>query len=121
MQGNLIGLDVHGNAVNSNAANPASNGIGIYLQNSSGNTIGGPAGAGNVISANTQAGIELTGLYSTLNVIQGNEIGTTLDGKGRPGSSALVTSVTSPTQDGTSPLQFYGVYITTPSPDLRRE
>jgi hypothetical protein len=116
VQGNLIGLDRNGNAVNNNSATPASNNIGIYLQNSSGNMIGGSADARNVISANTKAGIELTGLFSTRNVIQGNQIGTTLDGNGRPGSSHSVTSVTAPTQDATSPLQFYGVYIATPSP-----
>jgi hypothetical protein len=104
VQGNLIGLAIDGKT-------PIGNSIGVYLQNSWGNTIGGAAG--NVVSANSQAGVELTGLYSTRNVIQGNEIGTTIDGGGRPGTAL---SVAVPTKDNTSPLQTYGVYITTPSP-----
>jgi parallel beta-helix repeat protein len=101
--GNLIGIDA--------AGNPSGNDVGVFVENSWGNTIGGTAG--NVISANAQAGVELTGLFSTRDVVEGNEIGTNAAGNGRPGQKAPL-----PTQDGTAPLQTYGVYILTPSPSF---
>ncbi len=104
VQGNLIGIDRDGN--------PAGNSVGVYIQNSWGNQIGGPGGAGNVISANAQAGVELTGLYSTRNTIQGNEIGTDATGTMRPGNVGPLTAV------APSSLQTYGVYIATPSPSF---
>ena len=82
VQGNLVGVD-------RNSA-PAGNISGIYVQNSARNTIGGPGNAMNVISANSQAGVELTGLYSTQNEIQGNEIGTDITGSQRPGGVAAL-------------------------------
>ncbi len=100
VRGNLIGIDL-------NNSPTAGNMIGVYIQNSAGNMIG-TVGAGNVISANSQAGIELSGLYSVKNVIEGNDIGTDIGGTGRPGA-------TDPTKDPTKPFQFYGVQIDTPS------
>ncbi len=102
VQGNLVGVD-------RNSA-PAGNISGIYVQNSARNTIGGPGNAMNVISANSQAGVELTGLYSTQNEIQGNEIGTDITGSQRPGGVAALSSV--------FPIQTYGVFISAPSPSL---
>lgn len=71
VQGNYIGTDATG-------ASAIPNAIGVLIENSAGaNTIGG-AGAGNVISGNTGAGIALdegTGL-----VIQGNNIGVNASG-----------------------------------------
>ena len=47
----------------------------------SGNTIGGTAaGAGNVISGNTDDGVEITGTGTTGNVVAGNYIGTDVTG-----------------------------------------
>ena len=73
IQGNLIGTDITGlNAL------PNTNG-GIYLFNTSTNTIGGTnTGAGNLISGNNADGIYVSA--STNIVIQGNNIGTTIDG-----------------------------------------
>ncbi|MBD2461131.1 DUF4347 domain-containing protein [Oscillatoria sp. FACHB-1407] len=77
IQGNYIGVGLDGTTALGNANS------GIYLQESSGNQIGGTAaGAGNVISSNTGAGIELFGPASTSenNIIQGNFIGTDATG-----------------------------------------
>jgi parallel beta-helix repeat protein len=102
VQGNLIGLDAAGNIAGSS--------VGVYIQNSSGNLIGGAVG--NVISGNTQAGVELTGLFATQNTIQGNEVGTSIGGAGRPGVANPLDFSDFRT------LQQYGVYITTPSSSL---
>src|SRR5207248_3045553 len=74
IQGNLIGTDVTGRSAWAN------NHEGVYLENAPGNTIGGSAlGAGNVISANGTRGIYMVS-GSSGNVIQGNLIGTKIDG-----------------------------------------
>ena len=104
VEGNLIGIDRDGN--------PAGNGIGVYIQNSWDNLIGVPGSGKNVISANAQAGVELTGLYATRNTIVGNDIGTDATGSMRPGNVGPLTPV------APSSLQTYGVYINTPSPSF---
>lgn len=70
IRGNYIGVDATGikGLGNGNA--------GINLASASGNTIG----TGNVISANTNAGIYLMGTNTTGNLIQGNYIGTDITG-----------------------------------------
>jgi hypothetical protein len=78
---NLIGSDVSGTHALGNT------GDGILLDNVSGQTIGGSAAATNLISANGVAGIEIRGAGSTANVVQGNEIGTTLGGKAALGNA----------------------------------
>jgi titin len=73
IQGNKIGTDITGTLALGNSHE------GIYLERSPANTIGGVvAGAGNLISANKTWGILLTN--SSGNVIQGNLIGTQIDG-----------------------------------------
>jgi trimeric autotransporter adhesin len=78
VQGNLIGTNVSGTGAIPNVTT----GILVNLPNAQGSypfTIGGSAaGAGNVISGNTGAGIEL--LQADRITIQGNFIGTQLDG-----------------------------------------
>ena len=80
------GNQVIGNMIGTNAAGTAAvpNGFdGVFINNAANNTIGGTAtGAGNLISGNTSAGIQLFGPQSTGNVIQGNALG--LDIAGRP-------------------------------------
>jgi hypothetical protein len=74
IQGNYIGTDVTG------AAALPNNPFGIELL-SGANTIGGAsAGARNVISGNTQRGIDMSELGASNNVIQGNFIGTNAAG-----------------------------------------
>ncbi|HMP90837.1 MAG TPA: hypothetical protein PJ991_11595, partial [Kiritimatiellia bacterium] len=70
VQNNYIGVDVNG------ARKP--NTVGVYLSNARNCLIGGP-GAGNVISGNTQNGIYMSPAPFG-NIIQGNFIGTTLNG-----------------------------------------
>ncbi|MBV9468174.1 MAG: hypothetical protein JOZ57_02880, partial [Abitibacteriaceae bacterium] len=68
---NFLGLDQGGNV-------PGNTNLGIYVSDSSGNTIGVP-NAGNVISGNGTAGITISGSASGANnnVVQSNLIGTT--------------------------------------------
>ena len=74
IQGNVIGLNPAGSLVLANTGN------GIDLIGVSGATVGGTtAGAGNVISGNQGAGINL-GAGATGAVIQGNRIGTNASG-----------------------------------------
>ena len=77
--GNDIGTDVSGQFA-------IPNGMGIYLEAGvTDNTIGGLAttpgtGAGNVISGNTNAGVDITGTGTAGNVVVGNLIGTNAAG-----------------------------------------
>jgi hypothetical protein len=75
VEGDYIGTDVTGIKALGNAFN------GLDIRNGSAlTTVGGPgAGAGNVISANGQNGILISG--STANTLQGNMIGTDATGK----------------------------------------
>ncbi len=73
--GNLIGTDRDGSATVPNAN------VGVDVYESASTTIGGTAaGAGNLISGNTAAGININGVSCDDNLIQGNLIGTTADG-----------------------------------------
>jgi hypothetical protein len=82
-QGNDIG--VAGNGV---TALP-NGGIGVYLELSESNLIGGAtAGAGNIVSANLNDGIQLWGSGTSWNTVEGNLIGTTKTGLSGLGNSA---------------------------------
>src|SRR5262249_24550437 len=73
IQGNYIGTDVTGTAPLANTAN------GVFVLNSSSNTIGGAvAGQGNLISGNKRSGVLIYyggNLNSTDNRVWGNRIG----------------------------------------------
>jgi hypothetical protein len=74
IQGNKIGTDVSGTAGLGNTS------WGIYVERALTNTIGGSVpGAGNLISANLNWGLFLTN-NASWNTLQGNLIGTTIDG-----------------------------------------
>ena len=74
--GNYIGLNAQGSAAAGNGTD------GVYIDQAPGNTIGGTvAGAGNVISGNLSAGIQIFGKTATGNVVQGNIIGTDPTGR----------------------------------------
>src|SRR5262249_49841849 len=79
VQGNKIGTDVTG----AHALGNDEFGVDINT-GASGNTVGGTAkGAGNLISGNGVAGVSIQSLFqlqSTDNVVQGNYIGTDVDG-----------------------------------------
>jgi hypothetical protein len=80
---------IEGNLINTNnqGTGPAENPFdllqsGIFLQNSPDNVIGGTtAAARNVISGSKQIALELNGIGSARNLIQGNFIGTDITGK----------------------------------------
>ena len=76
VSGNLIGLDISGTSALANGL------AGVNLMDGAqNNTIGGStAGAGNVISGNSQEGIIIKGADSTGNVIAGNLVGTDSSG-----------------------------------------
>lgn len=74
VQGNLIGTDVTGTI-------DLGNSFGLFIQNASGNVIGGTtAGARNNISGNNNQGVLLTASGTTGNQVQGNFIGTDVTG-----------------------------------------
>jgi hypothetical protein len=82
VQGNLIGTDVTGTKALGNAYSGVNFGDwGVAGDAASGATIGGTtAGAGNVISANLEYGIWISGKGATGNLIAGNSIGTDITG-----------------------------------------
>ncbi|HBB98333.1 MAG TPA: hypothetical protein DC054_23365 [Blastocatellia bacterium] len=72
IQGNFIGSDVNGNS-------PIPNATGVLISSASGNLIGGTTpGARNLISGNSQSGVEIDG--GNNNQVQGNFIGTDVTG-----------------------------------------
>ena len=73
--GNLIGT-VPGGGYLFGSGDPGNRGNGVEIQNAANNVIGGTStGAGNVISANTGAGVDINGVGALGNVIAGNIIG----------------------------------------------
>ncbi len=100
MQGNYIGTDASGSAALGNA------GEGIYIERSPSNTVGGTSsGARNVISANGGAGIRLQYNYAQYNTIQGNYIGTDVNGSaalGNTGPGIWIDNASDTTIGGTS-------------------
>ncbi|HEX8998688.1 MAG TPA: CSLREA domain-containing protein, partial [Blastocatellia bacterium] len=75
VQGNFIGTDATGTAGLGNTIN------GVIIAQASGNTIGGTsAAARNIISANGFRGVGITGDSATFNLVQGNYIGTDVNG-----------------------------------------
>jgi Periplasmic copper-binding protein (NosD) len=90
LQGNLIGTDVTGTRA-------LGNNTGVSITSGMNNTIGGAEpGAGNLISGNTNFGVQVAGADSRSNALLGNFIGTDVTG-----STALRNS--------------YGVYISAAS------
>ncbi|MEZ6136871.1 MAG: PKD domain-containing protein [Pirellulaceae bacterium] len=76
--GNLIGTDSTGKLDRGNE------GFGVWILNGTGNTIGGPSSAHrNVISGNEDSGIAISGAPASGNKVQGNYIGTDVDGSFR--------------------------------------
>lgn len=70
VQGNLIGTDAAGDV-------GLGNSTGVRVESGVGNRIGGiAAGAPNVVSGNTNAGIEVLGAATTATMVAGNRVGT---------------------------------------------
>ncbi len=75
---------------------PGNQGDGVDIQDAPDNVVGGTAsGAGNVISANAQDGVSITGSTAVGNVVSGNIIGLTSDGSQMLGNSLQGVAVTS--------------------------
>ena len=100
VQGNKIGTDVTGTVALGNSAQ------GVEVNWCADNTIGGTtAGAGNVISANGNYGIWITGDGATGNLIQGNKVGTDITGTVALGNARLGSRSAQPrTQSAELPL-----------------
>lgn len=79
--GNFIGPDATGGAfVTFNNGKPDVGGV-VIVGGAQNNTIGGTlSSAGNLISANGSAGVEISDATTSGNVVEGNLIGTTFDG-----------------------------------------
>jgi hypothetical protein len=87
--GNFIGTDKHGTA-------PLGNSFNGVVIGGSGNTVGGTsAAARNVISANDREGLQIAGATATENRVQGNFIGTDVNGTadlGNRGQGVIVNA-----------------------------
>jgi hypothetical protein len=81
VEGNKIGTDASGTSALGNL----NQGIAIQAGTSN-NTVGGTAGAGNLISGNTTDGVLLSGSGTTGNQVLANFIGTTADGSAALGN-----------------------------------
>jgi CSLREA domain-containing protein len=82
VQGNFIGTDITGTVDLGNAGN------GVFLYSAHSHTIGGTvAAARNLISGNDGDGVTLYSFGSQLNQVQGNFIGTTINGMDALGNS----------------------------------
>ena len=85
IQGNFIGTDSEGAESSGNGGN------GIRIT-SADNTVGGATpGAGNLVSGNVGAAIQLIGSGAHDNIVRGNTIGTSVDGQEPRGNGAGIT------------------------------
>jgi hypothetical protein len=79
--GNFIGTDPSGGFAVRNGAD------GVFIDNAPSNTIGGTtASAANLISGNGNSGVEIAGASSAQNLVEGNFIGTDVNGAGAVGN-----------------------------------
>lgn len=91
IESNYIGTDLNGTGDQGNG------GHGVDVGGAA-NTIGGP-GVGNVISGNAQNGVNITGSGATVNVVEGNFIGTNADGSSALGNTFHGVVITSSARD----------------------
>jgi Calx-beta domain/Bacterial pre-peptidase C-terminal domain len=81
IDGNFIGTNLSGTSARCNSGN------GVFMFNSSNNTIGGTTvAARNIISGNRLPGIAIGGEFSNGNMVQGNYVGTNVTGTGDVGN-----------------------------------
>ncbi|MDA2936762.1 right-handed parallel beta-helix repeat-containing protein [Acidobacteria bacterium AH-259-A15] len=102
VQGNFIGTDATGNLDLGNASS------GVAIADASDNLVGGPVpGARNVISGNDGSGVAIFGSGATGNQVQGNYIGTDVNGTadlGNVGDGVVISNdASSNTVGGTAP------------------
>jgi hypothetical protein len=107
IQGNFIGTDASGTQAVDPDFNWIGNDVGVLIDDCAGNTIGGAitdsatAAARNLISANNDDGIRLTGVNASGNIIRGNFIGTDSSG----------TSIIDDSEDENPMGNFVGIEI----------
>ena len=98
IEGNFIGTDATGSMARGNGRSDGDAAIAIL--DSSDNTIGGPTAAqGNLISGNNADGIDILDAASTGNVVEGNFIGTSVNGTtalGNASNGIVLGQVSSP-------------------------
>ena len=93
---NIIGLGPGGGYL-FGTGDPGNGGDGVRIENSTQNQVGGPDSTwANVISSNSGAGVNITGITSTGNTVENNLIGLTADGKAVKGNYADGVVVFSP-------------------------
>ncbi len=113
VQGNLIGLNAFGGVVDL-SDDTSGNATGILIENSPNNLIGGTTpSAQNVISGNSQSGVQIFQSLATGNQVSGNLIGTNPAGNGLPGdfteqsapqgTGVLINGASADTIGGTTP------------------
>lgn len=98
--GNFIGTDLTGTIDLGNSED------GVILNVTSGNTVGGTvAGARNVISGNNETGVDIVNAGTTMNLVQGNFIGTDVSGTldvGNSGDGVDISGAPGNTVGGTA-------------------
>ncbi len=121
IEGNYIGTDTNGSLAIPNG------GDGVTINGAPANTIGGTdAGAGNLLSGNSQGGVNLKNAGADSNVIQGNLIGTDWSGRLACGNlfsgitilgghSNLIGGTSAAARNIISGNKLAGVYLTTNS------
>jgi hypothetical protein len=90
IEGNTIGLAADAQGVFRSSNGPFTQQYGVFLQDASGNMVGGAApGTANVISGNQAAGVFILSrsAVSSGNVVQGNDIGAGVGGSSGPGNT----------------------------------
>ncbi|MGC8639322.1 MAG: beta strand repeat-containing protein [Isosphaeraceae bacterium] len=76
IHGSVIGTDRSGGSSLSNGLAVLNNGVGIFINGSAGNVVGGDGpGQGNLISGNATAGVYIFGRFAAGNTVAGNLIG----------------------------------------------
>ncbi len=96
IEGNYIGTDVNG------AADLGNGSAGVYISDVSNNTIGGTAaGAGNLISGNSLYGVQILGSSATYNKVEGNYIGTDVNGTADLGNGSAGVRMQNSAHDNT--------------------
>jgi hypothetical protein len=119
IQGNFIGIDSTGALARANR----SDGVAIEASATM-NTVGGSiAGSGNLIGGNTRAGVRITGVGTSGNLVLGNTVGLNVTGSGSVpnafgvwvgagATSNVVGGLTAATRNTISGNTLYGVLIT---------
>lgn len=112
----IYGSEAHGNVIVGNYLGTQANGTeslsngwsGVYILEAPNNIVGGPeAGARNILSGNLYHGVFIGGSSATGNVVQGNHIGTGIDGTENLGNTVhgvFITTGASENQVG-GPLE----------------